>query len=627
MPGISAHIRIIAIGLTAMAGGVLFGGAQAAPQDDWPNMGRDPGGARYSPLDQITPANVNSLKVAWKHDLKPAGSDLRNVASQTTPLAIDGVLYLANPYGKIQALDGVTGQEIWSYTLPDNQRPNTRGMGYWPGDGKNDPRLIFTTATGKLVAVNAKTGKAPEGFGDQHGMVNLRTPDVMRGFEGRPYGVSSAPLIYKNLAITGSAMGEIPKGPAGNVRAWDVLTGKMVWSFKTVPGPGELGYDTWAPGSTVDRAGANVWGLMNVDAERGIAYLPIGAPSSDRYGGDRHGTNLFSGSLVAVNAATGKYLWHFQLVHHDIWDHDMDTPPVLLTVRRDGKDIPAVATMTKSAYLFILDRVTGKPLYEVKEEPVPASTVTGEQAWPTQPIPAKPPALARQSFSAATDIATVTPEHKAFCEKLIKDKKLHDSVRYSPLTMDSRIARFPGSGGGPEWAGGAMDEKRGLFIINTHDMGSIEMVEQKKEGHWGSADGPDSFFIDEEKKLMCQEPPWGTLYAINVNTGDIAWSSRLGVTDSLPESVRNTGRPSIGGPTVTAGGLIFIAATDDSRFRAFETATGKEVWTHKMDVSAHASPMTYRGKDGKQYVAIVATGGSFLQSPTGPGSLLVFALP
>ena len=221
--------------------------------------------------------------------------------------------------------------------------------------------------------------------------------------------------------------------------------------------------------------------------------------------------NLFSGSLVAVNAATGKYLWHFQLVHHDIWDHDMDTPPVLLTVRRDGKDIPAVATMTKSAYLFILDRVTGKPLYEVKEEPVPASTVTGEQAWPTQPIPAKPPALARQSFTAAKDIATVTPEHKAFCEKLIKDKKLHDSVRYSPLTMDSRIARFPGSGGGPEWAGGAMDEKRGLFIINTHDMGSIEMVEQKKEGHWGSADGPDSFFIDEKNKLMCQEPPWGTL--------------------------------------------------------------------------------------------------------------------
>jgi quinoprotein glucose dehydrogenase len=616
--------RIAAAGLL---GSFLFAGAQAAPQDDWPNIGRDPGGARYSPLTQITPANVNNLKVAWKHDLKPAGSELRDTASQTTPLVVDGVLYLANPYGKIQALDGATGKEIWSYTLPDNQRPNTRGMGYWPGDGKNDPRLVFTTATGRLVAVNAKLGKAAEGFGDQNGMVNLRTPDVMRGFDGRPYGVSSAPLIYKNLAITGSAMGEIPKGPSGAVRAFDILTGKLVWSFKTVPGPGELGYDTWAPGATENRSGANVWGLMNVDAQRGIAYLPIGAPSSDRYGGDRHGTNLFSGSLVAVNAATGKYLWHFQLVHHDIWDHDMDTPPVLLTVRKNGRNIPAVATMTKSAYLFILDRVTGKPIYDVKEVPVPASTVTDEQAWPTQPMPVKPPPLARQSFSAAKDIATVTPEHKAFCEKLIKDKKLHDSVAYSPLTMDSRIARFPGSGGGPEWAGGAMDEKRGLFIINTHDMGSIEMVEKKKEGHWGSADGPDSFFVDEDKKLMCQQPPWGTLYAINVNTGDIAWSTRLGVTDSLPEGSRNTGRPSIGGPTVTAGGLIFIAATDDSRFRAFETATGKEVWTYKMDLSAHASPMTYRGKDGKQYVAIVATGGSFIRSPTGPGSLMVFALP
>ena len=242
-------------------------------------------------------------------------------------------------------------------------------------------------------------------------------------------------------------------------------------------------------------------------------------------------------------------------------------------------------------------------------------------------MPVKPPPLARQHFTAATDIATVTPEHKAFCEKLIKDKKLHDSIAYSPLTMDSRIARFPGSGGGPEWGGGSFDAKLGYYIVNTHDMGSIEMVEKKKEGHWGSADGPDSFFIDEDTKLMCQTPPWGTLYAINVNNGDIAWSKTFGVTDSLPEAVRNTGRPSIGGPISTASGLTFIAATDDSRFRAYESATGKEVWTYKMELSAHATPMTYRGKDGKQYVAIVATGGSFIRSPTGPGSLMVFALP
>lgn len=623
MPKINTRVRTLTV---ALLGSLLFAGAQAAPQDDWPNYGRDPGGARYSPLTQITPANVNSLKVAWKHDLKPAGSDLRNTASQTTPLVVDGVLYLANPYGKIQALDGVSGKEIWSYTLPDNLRPNTRGIAYWPGDGKEDPRLIFATPNGKLMAVNAKTGKAAEGFGDK-GAINLRTPEIMRGFTDRPYAMSSAPLIYKNLVMTGGALGEIPKGPSGAVRAWDVRSGKLVWTFDAVPKKGEPGYDTWAPGSTENRAGVNVWGLMNVDAERGIAYLPFGAPASDRYGGDRHGTNLFSGSLVAVNAATGKYLWHFQLVHHDIWDHDLDTPPLLMTVRRNGKDIPAVATMTKSAYLFILDRVTGKPLYEVKEVPVPASTVTGEQAWPTQPMPVKPPPLARQHFTAATDIATVTPEHKAFCEKLIKDKKLHDSIAYSPLTMDSRIARFPGSGGGPEWGGGSFDAKLGYYIVNTHDMGSIEMVEKKKEGHWGSADGPDSFFIDEDKNLMCQTPPWGTLYAVNVNTGDIAWSKTFGVTDSLPEGSRNTGRPSIGGPISTAGGLTFIAATDDSRFRAYESATGKEVWTYKMELSAHATPMTYRGKDGKQYVAIVATGGSFIRSPTGPGSLMVFALP
>jgi quinoprotein glucose dehydrogenase len=299
----------------------------------------------------------------------------------------------------------------------------------------------------------------------------------------------------------------------------------------------------------------------------------------------------------------------------------------VLDVKKDGKTIPAVVGLNKSGYLFLLDRVTGKPIYDVTETPVPKSTVTDEESWPTQPVPVKPAPLARQSFTAATDVTTVTPELNAFCKNLIATHHLHDSVAFSPLTMDSQIARFPGSGGGPEWGGGAFDPALGYFIVNTNEMGSIEQLEKKKDGYWGSTTGPDSFFIDEKHKLMCQSPPWGDLWAVNVNTGEIAWRVNLGVTDSLPDAVKNTGRPSLGAPLTTASGLTFIGATDDSRFRAFDTRTGKEIWTWRLDYSAHASPIAYRGKDGKEYVAVVATGGSFLRSPAEGDSVVVFGLP
>jgi len=616
-----------ATGLAAiLLGGVaLFAaGAAAAPGDDWPLYGNDAGAMRYSPLTQITPANVTSLKVAWNYHMKPAGV-AHALGSETTPLVVNGIVYLGTPYGRIVALDGASGKEIWSYTLPNGDRPASRGMAYWPGDGKLAPELLFGTNTGNLMAVNVKTGKAADGFGN-HGVVDLQTPEVMRGYK-KPYALTSPPGIFGNLVMTGTSTPEEPRSVSGDERAWDVRTGKLVWTFHSVPRPGELGHDTWPADGWQNRSGVNVWNMMTVDAKRGIAYLPFGGPAADRWGGDRHGTNLFGNALVAVNALTGKYLWHFQTLHHEIWDWDLDTPPMLLDVKKDGKTIPAIAVMNKSAYLFLLDRVTGKPIYPVTEKPVPPSNVTGEQAWPTQPIPSRPGPLARQSFTAATDIATVTPEHEAFCKNLIATHKLHDSIPFSPLTMDSQIARFPGSGGGPEWGGGAFDPKLGYFIVNTNEMGSIEQLEKKPEGYWGSTTGPDSFFIDEKTHLMCQPPPWGNLYAVNVNTGEIAWRVNLGVTDSLPEGKRNTGRPSLGGPLTTATGLIFIGGTDDSRFRAFDTKTGREIWTTRLDYSAHASPVTYRGKDGKQYVAIVATGGAFLRSPPGGDSLVVFAIP
>jgi quinoprotein glucose dehydrogenase len=607
-----------------LAGSALVGSSWAAPGTDWRSVGNDAGASHYTPLAQITPVNVSSLKVAWTFHMKPADAQ-RIATSETVPLVAGNVMYLGSPYGDIVALDATTGKEIWKYRLPGNERAANRGIAWWPGDHKRAPRLLFGTQYGKLWAIDVKTGKPAEGFGD-HGAINLRTPEIMRGFD-KNYVLTSPPALYKNIVITSGSTPEEPQSVSGDVRGFDIVTGKLVWTFHTVPRKGEMGFDTWAPDSTVNRSGNNVWNMNTVDDKTGIAYLAIGGPAADRWGGDRHGMNLFGNSVVAVNALTGKYLWHFQTLHHEIWDWDLPTPPMLFDVKKDGKTIPAVAAMNKSGYLFILDRKTGKPIYDVKETPVPKSTVTGEEAWPTQPIPVTPPPLARQSFTAATDVTTVTPELNAFCKNLIATHHLHDSVAFSPLTMDSQIARFPGSGGGPEFGGGAFDPKLGYFIVNTNDMGSIEQLEKKPGGDWGSTTGPDSCCVDEKHHLMCQNPPWGSLYAVNVNTGAIAWRTTLGVTDSLPEAVRNTGRPSLGAPLTTAGGVTFIGATDDSRFRAFDTATGKEIWTQKLDASAHASPISYRGSDGKQYVAIVATGGSFLRSPAVGDSLIAYTLP
>jgi quinoprotein glucose dehydrogenase len=611
----------------ALLGGTALAGnfALAAPGEDWANYGNDRGAMRYSPLTQITPANVTSLKVAWTYHMKPADAT-RVATSETTPLVVGNVMYLGSPYGRIVALDATTGKELWVYKLPGNTRPAPRGMAYWPGDDKYAPELLFGTNDGKMMAIDVKTGKPAEGFGD-HGVVNLKTPEIMRGYD-KNYALTSPPGIYKNLVLTGGSGPEESRSISGDERAWDVRTGKLVWTFHAVPRAGEFGNDTWPKDGWQNRAGVNIWNMITVDDKRGIAYLPFTGPGPDRWGGDRHGMNLFGNTLVAVDANTGKRLWHFQLLHHEVWDWDQPTPPMLFDVKKDGKTIPAVAAMNKSGYLFILNRVTGKPIYPIKEMPVPKSTVTDEETWPTQPVPVTPPPLAKQSFTAATDVTNITPELESFCKNLITTHKLHDSVPFSPLTMDSQIARFPGSGGGPEWGGGAFDPKLGYFIVNTNEMGSIEQLEKKKDGYWGSTTGPDSFFIQEKNGYMpCQNPPWGNLYAVNVNTGKIAWRVNLGVTDTMPEGKQNTGRPSLGAPLTTASGLTFIGATDDSRFRAFDTKTGKEIWTQKLDYSAHASPVTYQGTNGKQYVAVVATGGSFLHSPGNGDSLVVFGLP
>jgi quinoprotein glucose dehydrogenase len=602
-------------------------GAMAAPSaTDWASYGHDAGGGRFSPLTQITPDNVSKLQLAWTYHMNPApqaGTSGRVPTSTTTPLMVDNMLYLGTPYGRVVALDATSGKELWAYQLPGSDQPPYRGLSYWPGDGDMGPRIIFGSAQGRLIALDARTGAPAKGFGTD-GVVDTKTPEIMNGLPNAYYGYSSPANIYKNLAIIGSRVQEAPaKGASGDVRAWDVRTGKLVWTFHTIPRPGEKFHDTWEDNGWQQRSGVNVWNMLTIDEKRGIAYLPIAAPTFDRYGGDHKGANLFSDSVVAVDAATGKYLWHFQAVHHDIWDFDLDTPPVLLEVNKDGKHIPAIAVMNKDALLYILNRVTGEPIFGITETPVPKSPVAGETASPTQPVPNKPPQLARSSFSL-DEVANLTPQQHDACEAMIAKDHLTGSTRFEPIPADHGIVRFPGGEGGPEWAGGAFDPQLGLFIVNTNNFGYTEKLVPEANGEMGMVSGR---FIDRKSGLYCQNPPWGLLTAVNVNTGDIAWQVRLGISDQLPEGQKNTGRPSNGGPIVTASGVTFIAGTDDERFRAFDSKTGKELWTYKLDYSAHATPITYKGKDGRQYVAVVATGGSYLASPTGGDSLMVFALP
>jgi quinoprotein glucose dehydrogenase len=619
---------------------------------------------RYSPLSQINTSNVTRLVEVWSYSMKPAVTVLAGHAdgtedahaaqeaaqraadggsrvprrrsrlgsSEATPLVVEGLMYLPTPYGRVVALEPETGREVWSYEVPGTAaQPSLRGVEYWPGDGHTAPRIFCGTRDGRLIGLEAKTGQPAQGFGSD-GIVELKTPDVIpaslaNASAGTQYGLTSPPLVFRNLVITGAAVQEFPElGPAGDVRAWDARTGKLVWTFHTVPRPGEFGHDTWKGDSWRDRSGTNVWGFMTADVEHGIVYLPVAAPTWDRFGGDRVGANLFGSTIVAVDANSGKRIWHFQVVHHDIWDFDTEAPPALIDIRRGKHTLPAVAIVSKSGYFFLLNRLTGKPILPVREQKVPASDVPGEVASPTQPFPVKTPPFARQTFSLA-DVATVTPQLEEYCRDWIQSRKMRMGGPYLPLALDRLTISFPGRQGGANWGGGSYDPVRGYFFVNANNLGQVEQISRREDGTLTTF-GPDSGrFSDREHGLMCQQPPWGTLTAINVATGEIAWQSTLGVSDQLPENVAHTGRPNVGGSIATAGGLVFIGATDDARFRAFNAQTGKEVWTVKLAAAAHATPMTYLGKDGKQYVAIVATGGSFLESPITGDSVDVFALP
>ena len=605
---------------------------------DWPSYTHDLAGTRYSALKQIHTGNVAELSQAWITSLRsnapettapatvenpfpaPAGGGGAN--PEATPIVVNGMMYL--PAGRrVLALDPLTGKQVWTAQLPSSTL--ARGVSYWPGDKDNPPRVILTAGK-TLMALNANTGNLDPGFGKE-GIVDI--------------GVawSGAPLVFKNVVILGATVGEVPLGPPGDSRAYDARTGAKLWEFHSVPRPGEKGFGTWDGDSWKGYSGVNVWGwYLTVDEARGIVYMPFGSPAGNYYGGTRPGNNLFGNSLVAVDAQTGKYLWHFQTVHHDIWDADLPPAPSLIDIVRNGKKIPALAEVGKMGWMFILDRVTGKPVFGVEERAVPKGDVPGEWYSPTQPFPLKPPPLVKTSFKPE-DLVTAedtTPEHAKACQALVERSggfynagPFTPFLYHAPGSMAKSTITFPGNGGA-NWGGMAADPSTGYVYVQTHDIAFVGWMENKDpSGNYGSGngspqlydrgsvDGPGPYHNftapvkDENGKMLgnwpCQKPPWGRLFAVNANTGEIAWQTPLGITEALPEGKRNTGATGNAGPIVTAGGLVFIGATTDNRFRAFDSRTGKELWTIKLARNANANPITYLGKDGKQYVAVVAS--------------------
>ena len=624
----------LAVGAAIAAAVATMSAADDTPgANEWPTTNYAQSANRYSPLDQITASNVATLQQAWSIHLKPAGYTGRLREDEAIPIVIGNTMYLGSPYGAVIALDATTGQEKWTFNLPNSDVPSTRGIAYWPGGDGFAPSIIFGARSGLLYSIKAADGTRNAFFGE-NGAITLKTPEVMQTGMNVAYSLLSSPTIYRNLIITGAGTGEGPggsnggSGPAGDARAWDARTGKLVWTFHTVPRPGEFGYDTWEENSAKNRSGVNTWGYMSLDEQRGILYMPLGAPNNDRVGTDRPGNNLFSSSVVAVDANTGKYLWHFQVVHHDIWDYDTQSAPLLVDLVRNGATIPAVIIVNKTGLLFTLNRVTGKPIFDIEERPVPKSDVPGERTSPTQPFPVKPEPLTQNTISR-DNLYKGEPQLQSYCEHLVDDNNMKLGGPYMPIAFNRYSISPPGPAGGINFWGGSYDPKLHLFISNANNIFQPMRMILRPDGSYVNS-GPlagTRRFGDPDRKLLCGPTPWGQLVAVNMDTGDIAYRKTLGVSDMLPPGMQDTGRASSGGVVLTASGLTFVGGTDDFRFRAFATATGDKLWEIKLPSSIETTPITYMGADGRQFVTVVSTGGGLTGSEVTNDEIIAFALP
>jgi quinoprotein glucose dehydrogenase len=524
----------------------------------------------------------------------------------------------------VYALVPETGELLWKH---DAAPVALRGLAYWPGAGGLHPR-VFTGNGHFLLALDATTGAPAPGFANE-GRLDLKK-GVLGDLKDGRYTLQSPPAVIGDIVITGCANGEgsPSAGVYGDIRGWDARTGKLLWTFHTVPRDGEAGSETWPAGAWKNRSGTNAWGFLTVDASRGMVYAPLGSPTSDFYGADRVGDNLYGNSVVALDARTGERKWHRQLVHHDIWDYDLAAPPALFDIRRGGRVIPAVAQITKMGLLFVFDRVTGEPVYGVEERPVPQSAVPGEATAKTQPFPLKPPPLGKNTFQME-EMYDRSPEHARFCKELFQTNQMKIGGPYTPLPLEGNALFFPSTLGGGNWGGVSVDPSLGYLFVNVLHVGQWGHMEKRgSEYARASAYGTYARFWNRDLHLPCQNPPFGELIAIDLPSGDIAWRSVLGRIEALEAvGVRDTGTVNLGGSIATAGGLIFIAATNDSRFRAFESKTGKLLWETKLEASGHTIPITYMGRDGRQYVALTAEGGGGFLGGGISNSLVAFALP
>jgi len=677
---------------------------------NWTIKGGDAGSRNYSSLNQINTSNVTSLQLAWQYSC--GDGDLQNRSQiQCSPIIIDSILYATTPGLELFALHAGTGLEIWRSKPSGKNRTGlgvNRGVMYWT-DGSQ--KRIFYSFTHRLYCFDAMTGAPVFDFGEK-GSIDLHEglgPDadslmVMSNTPG---------VIFKNMVIMGSRVSEGPDAAPGHIRAFDVLSGKLIWVFHTIPHPGEPGYETWPPDAWKKVGAANNWSGMSMDYDRGMVYIPTGSAAFDFYGGNRKGKNLYANCVLAIDANTGSLKWHYQTTHHDLLDRDLPSPPVLIKVKRDGKLIDALAQATKQGFIFVLNRDTGEPLFPVEELPVPASELAGEEAWPTQPFPTIPKPYARQSFdeSLINDVDSVSYDYlkKQFA-------LLRTGGPYLPPGLKPGIV-FPGYDGGAEWGGQSYDPDQGIFYINSNEMPWIlTMVDLTPEKSMDNArnyarglflrncaicHGADMKgdagkvypAIDQTKKkysltelrallkegrrlmppfryidsldkeailayirnepikmrnaatkyspevpysmtgynrftdpngLPAVKPPWGTLNAINLHTGEYQWTVPLGEIDSLTQKgIPVTGTENYGGPLNTKGGLIFIGASKDERFRAFDKKSGKELWRYQLPAGGYATPATY-SVHGKQYV-VIACGGGKMGTKSGD-KYLAFAL-